>query len=154
MLAGSGFASVLLVPLVSKGRAVGTVNFVSKRPRAFDLAQVEGVLPIAEVLAVAWMVQQLQHSLGRFRMMEVMSETTLSIAAEINSALQGVVGGCDLIRREYADERLKRDLDMVISQAERIARLLERMRATTHKRMEDAAATVGPVEESVTEVHQ
>ena len=69
--------------------------------------------PIAEILAVAWVVQQLQLSLGRFRTMEVMSEITLSIAAEINSALQAIIGHCDLIRREYADERLARDLDTV-----------------------------------------
>jgi nitrogen-specific signal transduction histidine kinase len=74
--------------------------------------------------------------------MEVMSEITLSIAAEINSALQAVIGGCDLIRREYADERLTRDLHTVSRQAERIVKLLERMRATTDQRLQDVAATV------------
>jgi transcriptional regulator with GAF, ATPase, and Fis domain len=142
VLAGAGFNSALLVPLVSKGRAVGTLNLVAKRAGAFTSAQGASVQPMAEILAVAWMVQQLQLSLGRFRTMEVMSEITLSIAAEINSALQAVIGGCDLIRREYADERLRRDLDTIIRQSERIAKLLERMRATTHQRMQDVAATV------------
>ena len=142
VLAGAGFSSALLVPLVSKGRAVGTLNLVAKRTGAFTTAQGASVQPMAEILAVAWMVQQLQLSLGRFRTMEVMSEITLSIAAEINSALQAVIGGCDLIRREYADERLRRDLDAIIRQSERIAKLLERMRATTHQRLQDVAATV------------
>jgi GAF domain-containing protein len=144
VLAGSGFYSALLVPLVSKGRTVGTLNFVSRRPGAFTLGQVESVQSIAEILAVAWVVQQLQLSLGRFRTMEVMSEATLSSAAEINSALQIVIGHCGLIRREYADERLQRDLDTVVRQAERIAELLERMRSTAGQRLKDVAASVKP----------
>jgi GAF domain-containing protein len=142
VLSGSGFYSALLVPLVSKGRAVGTLNFVSRRPGAFTLGQVEPVQSIVEILAVAWMVQQLQLSLGRFRTMEAMSEVTLSIAAEINSALQSIIGHCDLIRREYSDERLHRDLNTVVRQSERIADLLERMRATTGQRLKDVAETV------------
>jgi transcriptional regulator with GAF, ATPase, and Fis domain len=142
VLAGAGFHSALLVPLLSKDRAVGTLNLVSRRAGAFRIEQAAPIQPIAEMLAVAWMVQQLQLSLGRFRTMETMSEITLSIAAEINSALQAVIGHSDLIQREYADERLHRDLDTVVRQADRIAKLLERMRATTHHRLNDVAATV------------
>ena len=142
VLSGSGFYSALLVPLISKGRAVGTLNFVSRRPGAFTLGQTEHVQSIVEILAVAWLVQQLQLSLGRFRTMEVMTEVTLSIAAEINSALQTVIGHCELMRRDYADERLARDLDTVVSQSQRIVGLLEGMRATAHERLQDVAATV------------
>jgi transcriptional regulator with GAF, ATPase, and Fis domain len=142
VLAGAGFRSALLVPLLSKDRAVGTLNLVSRRARAFTTEQAASVQPIAEMLGVAWMVQQLQLSLGRFRTMEAMSEITLSIAAEINSALQSVIGHCDLIQREYADDRLHRDLDTVVRQADRIAKLLERMRAATHHRLNDVAASV------------
>ena len=147
VLSGSGFYSALLVPLLSKGRAVGTLNFVSRRPGAFTLGQVELVQSIAEILAVAWVVQQLQLSLGRFRTMEAISEITLSIAAEINSALQAIIGHCDLMRREYADERLVRDLDTVARQSARIAELLERMRATANQRLKDVAATVPPADD-------
>ncbi len=142
VLSGAGFHSALLIPLRSKDRAVGTLNLVSRRAGAFRADQAAPIQPIAEMLAVAWMVQQLQLSLGRFRTMEAMSEITLSIAAEINSALQAVIGHCDLIQREYADERLHRDLDTVVRQADRIAKLLERMRATTHRRLNDVAASV------------
>jgi transcriptional regulator with GAF, ATPase, and Fis domain len=142
VISGAGFHSALLIPLRSKDRAVGTLNLVSRRADAFTADQAAPVQPIAEMLAVAWMVQQLQLSLGRFRTMEAMSEITLSIAAEINSALQTVIGHCDLIQREYADERLQRDLDTVVRQADRIAKLLERMRATTHHRLNDVAASV------------
>jgi transcriptional regulator with GAF, ATPase, and Fis domain len=142
VLSGSGFYSALVIPLVSKGRAVGTLNFVSRRPGAFTLGQIETVQSIVETLAVAWVVQQLQLSLGRFRTMEVMTEATLSIAAEINSALQTVIGHCDLIRREYADDRLGRDLDTVVRQSHRIVELLDGMRAAARERLQDVAATV------------
>ena len=66
VLSGSGFYSALLIPLVSKGRAVGTLNFVSRRPGAFTLGQTEPVQSIVEILAVAWVVQQLQLSLDAF----------------------------------------------------------------------------------------
>jgi nitrogen-specific signal transduction histidine kinase len=66
----------------------------------------------------------------------------LSIAAEINSALQTIIGHCDLIRREYADPRLGRDLDTVVRQSQRIVELLERMRATANERLQDVAASV------------
>ena len=93
----SGFESALLMPLVSKGRAVGTLNVVSRQPHAFGQAHVDVLLPIAEILAVAYVAQQLQMALGKYRTMEAMSELTLSIAAEINSALQTIIGHCDLL---------------------------------------------------------
>ena len=53
-----------------------------------------------------------------------MSELTLSIAAEINSALQTIIGHCDLLERGYPDPNLQRDLATVVRQAQRIAELL------------------------------
>ena len=55
-----------------------------------------------------------------------MSELTLSIAAEINSALQTIIGHCDLLERGYPDPKLQRDLATVVRQAQRIAALLDR----------------------------
>ena len=52
--------------------------------------------------------------------MEAMSELTLSIAAEINSALQTIIGHCDLLERGYPDPDLQRDLATVVRQAQRI----------------------------------
>ena len=99
ILLTSGFKSVLLMPLVSRGRAVGTLNVVSRQPNAFGQPHVDALHPIAEILAVAWVAQQLHMTLGKHRTMEVMSELTLSVAAEINSALQTIIGHCDLIGR-------------------------------------------------------
>ena len=67
--------------------------------------------------------------------MEVMSELTLSVAAEINSALQTIIGHCDLIGRGYRDADLQRDLSTVVGQAQRIAGLLDKMRTASLERL-------------------
>jgi GAF domain-containing protein len=139
ILLTSGFKSVLLMPLVSRGRAVGTLNVVSRRPNAFTQPHVDALHPIAEILAVAWVAQQLHMTLGKHRTMEVMSELTLSVAAEINSALQTIIGHCDLIGRGQIDIALQRDLQTIMGQAQRIDGLLDKMRTAAHERLKEMA---------------
>jgi GAF domain-containing protein len=138
----SGFGSVMLVPLVSKGRVVGTLNLVQRAKRAFRPEHAAAIQPVAEIFAVAVIAQQLQVSLGKYRSMEAMSELTLSIATEINSALQTIIGHCDLLERGYPDPHLQRDLATVVRQAQRIAELLEKMRAAASERMKEVEAAV------------
>jgi transcriptional regulator with GAF, ATPase, and Fis domain len=138
----AGFESALLVPLISKGRAVGTLNVVARRRGAFQQEHVDVLLPIAEILAVAYVAQQLQVALAKYRTMEMMADATLSIATEINSALQTIIGHCDLLEREYQDANLQRDLAMVVHQAQRISGLLEKMRASAHERLKEVAESV------------
>jgi GAF domain-containing protein len=142
ILLTSGFKSVLLMPLVSRGRAVGTLNVVSRQADAFGQAHSDALQPIAEILAVAWVAQQLHMTLGKHRTMEVMSELTLSVAAEINSALQTIIGHCDLIGRGQTDAALQRDLQTIMGQAQRIDGLLERMRTAAHERLREMAHTM------------
>ena len=138
----AGFKSVMMVPLMSKGRAVGTINLVSRSPRAFTMDDAKTLMPIAEILAVAHVAQQAQMALARFRTVEAMSDLTLSIATEINSALQIIVGHCDLLERSYPDPALQRDLATVVRQAQRIAELLEKMRGAATERLRETAASV------------
>lgn len=142
VLHSAGFGSALVMPLLSKGRAVGTLNVVSRRTNGFQQSHVQALEPIAEIFAVAHVAQQLQMGLGKYRTMETMSEQTLSIAAEINSALQTIVGHCDLLERGYPDTNLQRDLATIARQAQRIAGLLEKMRAAAHERMKEVADSV------------
>ena len=100
------------------------------------------LLPIAEMFAVAYVAQQLQIAVGKHRSMETMSELTLSIATEINSALQTIIGHCDLLERGYPDPNLQRDLAMVVRQAQRISTLLEKMRTAANERLKTVAETV------------
>jgi len=142
ILLTSGFKSVLLMPLVSRGRAVGTLNVVSRQPNAFGQPHVDALHPIAEILAVAWVAQQLHMTLGKHRTMEVMSELTLSVAAEINSALQTIIGHCDLIGRSQTDTALQRDLQTIMGQAQRIDDLLDKMRTAANERLREMAHTM------------
>jgi GAF domain-containing protein len=142
LLQSSGFGSALIVPLVSKGRVVGTLNLVQRAKNAYRPEHVSCIQPIAEIFAVAVIAQQLQVSLGKYRSMEAMSEVTLSIATEINSALQTIIGHCDLLERGYPDLNLQRDLATVVRQAQRIEGLLGKMRAGAHERMKEVEAAV------------
>lgn len=139
----SGFGSALIMPLVSKGRTVGTLNVVARRKNAFTEVHIEALRPIAEILAVACVAQHLQMLIGKYRTIEAMSDQTLSIASEINGALQTIIGHCDLLERGYPDPSLHRDLATVVRQAQRIAELLEKMRTSAQDRLKEAAAGMG-----------
>jgi hypothetical protein len=97
---------------------------------------------VAEILAVAWVAQQLHMTLGKHRTMEVMSEMTLSVAAEINSALQTIIGHCDLIGRGQTDVGLQRDLQTIMGQAQRIDGLLDKMRSASNERLREMTHTI------------
>lgn len=138
----SGFGSALLLPLVTKGHAVGTLNVVSRQKGAFADPHVQALLPVTEIFAVAYVAQQLQLAVTRQRTMETMTELTLGVANEINGALQAIIGHCDLLERMYPDPNLQRDLALVVRQAQRISTLLDRMRTASNERLNEAAATV------------
>jgi signal transduction protein with GAF and PtsI domain len=142
VLHSAGLRSALLLPLLTKGRAVGTLNLVSRQPSAFEPQHIEILQPIAEIFAVAHVAQQLQMAVGKYRSMEAMSELTLSIATEMNSALQTIIGHCDLLERGYPDPQLQQDLATVVHQAQRISGLLDRMRAAAQARLHEVAETV------------
>jgi GAF domain-containing protein len=138
----AGFQSGLIVPLISSGKPVGTLNLVSRRPRAFSRAQLPLLEPIAELLAVAWVAQQVQVTSGKFRTMEVMSELTLSIASDINSALQAIVSSCDLLARADTSLSDRQDIGTIVEQARRIAELLEKMRQAAARRLQEASVSM------------
>jgi transcriptional regulator with GAF, ATPase, and Fis domain len=135
ILQTAGFASALLVPLVSHGRAVGTLNVVSRKPRAFNQEHADTLLPIAEIFAVAHVAQQLQATLARYQTMGILADQTAGMSTEINSALQSIFGHCDLIERGYPDPNLQRDLAVIVAQAQRIASLLDRMRVASQSQV-------------------
>lgn len=142
ILLTSGFSSAIVVPLVSRGRSVGTLNAVSRRTGVFGRQHVDALLPIAEILGVAWVAQQLHMTLGKHRTMAVMSDLTLAVAAEINSALQTIIGHCDLIERGQTDPALQADLRTIMGQAQRIMGLLDKMRAASNERLREMEAAM------------
>ncbi|PYR79908.1 MAG: hypothetical protein DMF86_02295 [Acidobacteria bacterium] len=142
VLQQAGFGSALIIPLVAKGRAVGTLNLVSRAKHAFAMAHASVIQPIAEIFAVAVVAQELQRALVKYRTMEAMAEQTLAVSTEINSALQTIIGHCDLLERGYPDPSLQRDLATVVRQAQRISDLLDKMRLAAHQRMKEVEAAV------------
>jgi GAF domain-containing protein len=142
ILMTAGFGSALLVPLLSRGRAVGTINVVSRQRAAFTQQHIDALHPIAEILAVAWVAQQLHMTVGKHRTMEVMSDLTLAVAAEINSALQTIIGHCDLIERGQTDPALQRDLQTITTQAQRIMGLLDKMRSAANYRLREMSNVI------------
>jgi GAF domain-containing protein len=142
----SGFGSALVIPLISKARAVGTFNVVSRRKNAFNQSHVDALLPVTEIFAVAYVAQQLQIAVTRHRTVEAMTELTLSVSAEINGALQTIIGHCDLLERGYPDPALQRDLAMVVRQAQRLAGLLEKLRSSAQDRTRQLSTSVAQQE--------
>jgi len=138
----AGFRSGIIVPLLTKDRSIGTLSIVSRRPHAFDRSHLEPLQPIAELLSVAWVAQQLQLTMGKHQTMEAMSEVTLSIASDINSALQTIVGRCDLLARSLGEPALVHDLDTIVAQAKRIAELLEKMRVAAADRLRETSQSI------------
>jgi signal transduction histidine kinase len=141
VLHSAGFGSALLIPLISKGEAVGTLNLVSRRKDAFTRGHVDALLPVTEIFAVAYVAQQLQAALTRHRTVEAMTEFTLNVSTDINSALQTIIGHCDLLERGYPDPQLQRDLATVVRQAQRISELLDTMRSASHERLAETAGS-------------
>ena len=131
----SGFQSGMVIPLVTKREAVGTLNVVSRRPGAFDQSHADALSPITEIFAVAYVAQQTQTAMTRQRAMEAMTDVAHSVSAEINNAIQAIIGHCDLLDRGYPDPNLQRYLATVVHQAQRISNLLEKMRRASMERM-------------------
>jgi hypothetical protein len=50
------------------------------------------------------------------------------VAAEINSALQTIVGHCDILLHTTEDTSIRRDVSTISRQAQRIGEALEKMR--------------------------
>jgi transcriptional regulator with GAF, ATPase, and Fis domain len=138
----AGFKSALVVPLISNGRGVGTLNVVARKENAFAPEHIEALRPIAEILAVAHVAEQLHMRIGQYRTIETMADLTLSIAAEINSALQTIIGHCALVERGFPDPTLQRDLATISRQAQRISELLDKMRTATNERLKEVADTM------------
>ena len=97
------------------------------------------VLAVA-LLAMAHVAQRLQVAATKHRTMSSMTELTLAVSTEINSALQTIAGHCAIIERAYPEPRLHRDIDTIVRQTQRIAALLDKMRIAAHERLNEAAS--------------
>lgn len=132
ILASQGFHSLLIVPLVSRNRAIGAVTVIAQRKAAFQPEHREILQPLAEVLAFAYVAQHQYLALDRYKAMEITAEITLALATDINSSLQVIMGRCGIMLAEHPSAA--GDIDQVSRQAERIVTLLDRLRVAADER--------------------
>jgi transcriptional regulator with GAF, ATPase, and Fis domain len=143
VLAGQGFHSLLIVPLVSRNRAIGALTVIAQRKAAFQPEHREVLQPLAEILAFAYVAQQQYLALDRYKAMETTADMTLSLATQINSSLQVIVGRCGILQAEHPSA--SEEISVVCRQAERIATLLERLRVAADERVSAAPAHPGAI---------
>jgi transcriptional regulator with GAF, ATPase, and Fis domain len=139
-LASQGFQSAIVVPLMSRNRAIGTLMAISRKRNAFTASHSNALQPMAEVLAFAFVAQQQHTALQHYRGMETLAEVSLSVSTDINSALQAIIGQCGVIGATTPS--VSTDIDVIINQADRITSLLERVRTAAQERLREAA---GPI---------
>lgn len=138
-MASQGFQSGLILPLVSRNRAIGALMAISRGAAAFTTEHRDLMRPLTEVLAFAFVTQQQYHALEKYQMSISMSDTTFALASEISGTLQGVIGEAAIVRRQHPE--LAEALGAVIAHAERTLTLLDRMRAATRDRLGEADLT-------------
>ncbi len=146
VLASQGFHSLLILPLISRNRAVGALTVISKEKAAFDDSDRDVLQPIAEVLAFACVVQHQYLALDRYKAMESTAEMTLSLATDINSGLQVIAGQCGVLQKLHPEAAA--EVDVISRQAERISTLLDRIRHAADERLREAAAHTGAIPSS------
>lgn len=146
VLASQGFHSLLILPLISRNRAIGALTVISKKTAAFNVSHRDVLQPLAEVLAFAYVVQHQYLALDRFKTMEATAEMTLSIATDINSGLQVIAGQCGIMQKLHPDAA--DEIEKVARQTERISSLLDRMRSAADERLREAAANAGTIPSS------
>jgi transcriptional regulator with GAF, ATPase, and Fis domain len=143
VLAAQGFHSLLIVPLVSRNRAIGAMTVIARRKAAFAPEHREVLQPLAEILAFAYVAQQQYVALDRYRAMETTAEMTLALATDINSSLQVIVGRCAILQAEHPSAAA--DIDVVSRQAERMATLLDRLRVAADERLTAVTSQAGAI---------
>ncbi len=146
VLASQGFHSLLILPLISRNRAIGALTVISKKTAAFDVTHRDILQPLAEVLAFAYVVQHQYLALDRFKTMEATAEMTLSIATDINSGLQVIAGQCGIMQKLHPAAAT--EIEAITKQTERILSLLDRMRNAADERLREAAAHSGAIPSS------
>ena len=142
-LASQGLHSLLIVPLVSRNRAIGAMTVIARRKAAFQPEHREVLQPLAEVLAFAYVAQHQYLALDRYKAMETTAEITLALATDINSSLQIIVGRCSLLQAEHPPAAA--EIEVVSRQAERIATLLDRLRVAADERLSAATTHTGVI---------
>ena len=141
VLSSQGFKAALILPLMSRNRAIGALSVVARRAAAFTREHRDAMQPLAEVLAFAYAAEQQRLALAKFRTMETLAEMSVGLSADINSALQAILGQSGVLQRVHPE--MSAELDVIVQQAERVSDLLERLRSAADDHLHDTGAGPG-----------
>jgi GAF domain-containing protein len=141
VLRTAGFTSFVMVPLLFEGEALGTLNLVARRPRAFSQADLHTLKPVAEALAVAHGTRRMANALVRHQMANELSELTFAFANDMSGAVQAILGQCELLALEQRGSGIQQEVAGMLQQARRLHDIINQMQRMTR---EHVATTTRP----------
>lgn len=136
--------SELSVPIKINNQVLGVLDIQEKPPRRFSQRQMKLLVAVADQLAVALqkanLYQELQTSLRQEKAMHaqliqserlaVVGRLLATVSHELNNPLQAIQNALFLLKgEEQLSPQGKQDLDVILSETERMASLIERLRS-------------------------
>ena len=137
--------SLLVAPLRTRQRRLGTISLQGAAPRLFspDDERLLTSLGLQAALAIenARLLADMKEALRREKAtraqlvqsekLTAMGRLTASVAHELNNPLQAIQGALYLIRQEQGlSEQGLKDLDVILTEVERMAKLINLLRET------------------------
>ncbi len=137
--------SELTVPIKIDGKVLGVLDIQERPPRQFSQRQMNLMVAVADQLAVALqkatLYQELQASLHQEKEMRaqliqserlaLVGRLLASVSHELNNPLQAIQNALFLIKGdEELSQQSRQDLDIILSETERMASLIGRLRST------------------------
>jgi len=135
----------LAAPIKIEGKVVGVLDIQQQTPGVFDARDLQLINGVADQLAVALqkanLYADLQRALEQEKAMRlqliqserltVMGRLLASVSHELNNPLQAIQNALFLLREERGlTSQGQQDLEIVLSEAERMAAMIARLRAT------------------------
>ena len=155
-LRGTGFRSVVRVPIHIDGKLVGVFTTSSLRPDAFTRAQVatlEAVAPhVSAALRNARLYEQVERSYQRLNeahvqlvqseQLRVLGEMASGVAHNFNNVLGAILGRAQLVRARLDDPRLAQEIAVIEQAATDGAATVRRLQEFTRLRTDHEFASV------------
>lgn len=135
--------SEMTVPVKIGGQILGILDIQQAPPNVFTVRDLQLVSVIADQLAVAMQKADLYENLQKALQQEQTIRSQLiqserlalvgrllaSVSHELNNPLQAIQNALFLLKEENLSQQGSQDLDVILSEAERMAALIERLRS-------------------------
>ncbi len=124
ILLSEGLRSYIILPIVSKMKAIGTLNLASGRPVAFSERNLEILVPIAEQLAIA--IENATLFEQTRKLDQLKSEFVSKVSHELRTPLTSIKGFTEILL-SYDDVEIKTQkefLGIIKEECDRLTRLI------------------------------